>query len=81
MKLFLFVFGLVLLSLSSAIHCDVDEVLANLTEYSYSLPVDANNLTYWRSRHLNFEVFGGYSNVDEAVITGKFYWVELLILF
>ena len=79
MKLFMFVFGLALLPLSSAIHCDVDKVLGNLTEYSYSLPVDANNLTYWRSRHLNFEVFGSFSNVDEAVITGKFHWEEVIL--
>eukprot|EP00116_Pleurobrachia_bachei_P002571 sb/3462833/ len=59
-----------------AIHCDFDEVLANLTEYSYSLPVDANNLTYWRSRHLNFEVFGGFSDVDEAVITAGYYTAD-----
>ena len=68
-----------LLSLSSAIHCDVDEVLANLTEYSYSLPVDANNLTYWRSRHLNFEVFGSFSNSSEAVITCKVHWEDVII--
>ena len=68
------------LPLVSTINCVVDESLANLTEYSYSLEVSPNDLTYWRSRSLNFQIYGNFDGDDhDATITGKACRIEEIL--
>ena len=69
---FLFVVALII-PLSAALNCEVDTALDGVQEYSYTLDVAPDDLDYWKTRGLSFQVYGEFTadNVDSATVEGK----------
>merc|ERR1712187_271802 len=57
---------------TSSILCDTDQELDNLQEFTYDLEHDASDMSFWRTYHNSFFVYGEYTGGDATVEAGYY---------
>lgn len=75
---YLLIVAAALVNPTRALLCDEDTVLADVQEYSYTIPHDVSDLDYWRTYHMAYMAYGefnefkGNSGEDTTIEAGYY---------